>query len=104
MQEARSLFKRTAKAFSLNSIVDVRLRRRRRHEMIFFNISETIGDSDFKNYDRVALDSLYILTGNDIINYFRSAANRTKHVNFSAIFGSRFLNNGSTDSKKVYSF
>ena len=68
-------FKRNAKAFSLNAIVDVRLRR---HEMIFFlNISETIRMSDFKIYHKVALDGLYISTGNDITNYFRSEANRT---------------------------
>ena len=29
------VFKRNVNAFSLNAIVDVRLRRRRRHEMIF---------------------------------------------------------------------
>ena len=39
-------FKRNAKAFSLNAIVDVRRRLRRRHEM-FFNISETFRASDF---------------------------------------------------------
>ena len=45
----------------------------------FFNISETI--SDFKIYHKVALDSLCISTGNDVINYFRSVTNRT-NVNF----------------------
>ena len=71
-----ALFKRNANAFSLNAIVDVL--RRRRHEMNFFlNILETIRDSDFKIYDRVAHYSLYISTGNDVINYFRSEANRT---------------------------
>ena len=64
---------RNAQAFSLNSIVDVRLRRRR-HEMIF-NISETIVASDDKIYHKVALDSLDIWIGNDVINYFRSEAN-----------------------------
>ena len=43
----------------------------------FFNISETIRASLFKIYQKVALDSLYISTGNDVINYFRSEANRT---------------------------
>ena len=62
-------------AFSLNAIVDVRLRPR--HEMIFFNISETIRASDFKIYHKIALDSLYISTGKDVINYFHSEANRT---------------------------
>ena len=46
-------------------------------EMIFWNISETIRDYDFKMYDRVALDSFYVSTGNDVINYFRSEANPT---------------------------
>ena len=40
----------------------------------FMNISETIRASDFDIYHRVTLDSLNILTGNDVINYFRSAA------------------------------
>ena len=73
------IFKRSAKAISLDAIVDVRLRRRlrRRHEMIFFNISETVRVSDFTIYHKVALESLYISTGNDFINYFQSAANRT---------------------------
>ena len=69
------IIKRNANTFSLNAIVDVRLRRH--HEMIFFNTSETIRDNDFKIYHKVALDSLYIPTGNDVINYFRSAVNRT---------------------------
>ena len=64
--------KRNANAFSLNAIVNVRLRR---HEMIF-NISKTMRDNDLKIYDRIALKSVYILTGNDVINYFRSEANR----------------------------
>ena len=72
------IFKRNPKAFSLNAIVNVRRRlRRRRHEIIFWNISETIRASDFKIYLKVALGSLYIPTGNDVINYIRSAANRT---------------------------
>ena len=66
-------FKRNAKAFSLNAIVDGR----RRHEMTFWNISETIRAIDFKIYHKVALHSLYISIGNDVINYFRSAANHT---------------------------
>ena len=60
-----AIFKRNGKALWLNAIVDVR--RRRRHEMIFFNISETITASDFKINHEVALDSLYISTGNDVI-------------------------------------
>ena len=67
--------------FSLNAIVDVRLRRLRRrlrrHEMTFLNISESIRASDFKINHKAALDSLYISAGNDVINYFRPEANRT---------------------------
>ena len=37
--------KRNVKAFPLNAIVDVRLRR---HEMILLNVSETVRASDFK--------------------------------------------------------
>ena len=66
--------KRNAKAFSLNATVDVRLRRRL--EMIF-NISEAIRASDLKIFHKVALDSLHISTGNDVIDYFRSQTNRT---------------------------
>ena len=65
------IFKQNAKAFSLYAVVDVR----RRHEMIYFNISETTRASNFKFYPNVALDSLYISTGNDIIIYFQSASN-----------------------------
>ena len=43
----------------------------------FFYISETNRASNFTIYHDLALDSLYISTGNDVINYFRSAANRT---------------------------
>ena len=70
------LFTRNTKAFSLNAVVDVRLRR---HEMIFGgNISETMRASDFKIYLKVALDSiLYSSIGNNVINYVRSEENRT---------------------------
>ena len=73
------VLKRSAKAFSLNAIADVRRRRRirRRHEIICWNISETVRASDLKIYHMVAHDSLYIFTGNDVINYFRSAGNCT---------------------------
>ena len=43
-------------------------------KLFFFNISETIRASDFNIYHKVALDSLYISTGNDVIN---SEANST---------------------------
>ena len=49
--------------------------------MIFFNISETIKDSDFKIYHEVVVDG-----------------------KFWVMFGSRFLDNGSINSEKVYSF
>ena len=42
-----------------------------------WNISESNRASNFKIYYKVAHDSLYILIGNDVIIYFRSAANRT---------------------------
>ena len=66
-----SIIKRNAKAFALNAIVDVRRRLRRRHQVIFFSISKTIRVSDFKLYNKVALDSIYISTGNDVIHYFQ---------------------------------
>ena len=59
----------------LSSMTIRRLRRRR--EIIFWNISESIRVSDFKIYHMSALDSVDISTGNDVINYFRSEANRT---------------------------
>ena len=42
---------------------------------LFFLISETTQGSKFKNYYDIALDSVYISTGNDVTRYFRSAAN-----------------------------
>ena len=53
-----------------NAIVDVRIRCLGRHEMIFWNISETIRANDFKIYSNVAPDSLYPSTGNDVTIYF----------------------------------
>ena len=38
----------------------------------------------------VALDSLYISTGNDVINYFQSEANRTNVKNFGSCSGRDF--------------
>ena len=70
------IIKRNMKAFSSNAIVDVC--RRLRHEMIFFYISGTIRASDFKIYQKVALDCHYISTGNYVINYFWSEANRNR--------------------------
>ena len=50
--------KRNANAFSLNAIVDVRRRLRRRHEITFY-VSETTRASNFKIYHHVAMESLY---------------------------------------------
>ena len=46
------------------------------YNMIFLNISKSIRGNNFKIYQTVALDSLYISTRNDVIVYFRSVANR----------------------------
>ena len=48
-------------------------------------------------------DGLYILTGHGVISCFRSAANRIKVFVF-VMFWSLFLDNGSTDFEKLYSF
>ena len=50
--------------------------RRHRHEMIYFNISETTEASKQKNLHSIPLGSLYIFAGNDVASYFRSAVNR----------------------------
>ena len=77
------LFRETGKYASVildNGSIDsdVRRRLRRRTEMVFFsNISETIRASNFKIDHKVENDSLYISTGNDLINYFRTEAIRT---------------------------
>ena len=49
------------------------------------NISETNKASNFKKVNSVALDTLYIFTGNDVTSYFRSAVNRRNAF----IWGSR---------------
>ena len=67
------------------------------------NISKTNGASNFKIYRNVALDGLFIATGNDVIIYFLSTVN---HINV-FIFGhvrSRFLSNGSIDFIEPYRF
>ena len=66
------VFKRNAKAFSLSAIVDVL---RRRHGMIWGNISETTRAGNFKIYQHAALNTLNLSTGNDVAIYFQSAAN-----------------------------
>ena len=45
-------------------------------KFLFLNISETTRANDFTIYHNVAQDSLYISTENDVIIYFRPAANR----------------------------
>ena len=40
------------------------------------NTSDTTRASNVEIYHSIAFDSLYILTGNDVIIYFRSVANR----------------------------
>ena len=96
--------KRNAKAFSLNATVDVHRRRLlRRHKMIFLNISETVRASNHKICDNIYHDSLYIWTGNDVI----TTSSRKKIVQkckFWVMFGSRFLDNCSTDTERFYSF
>ena len=57
-----------ASSVSHNAIVDVR---RRRHEMIFLNISETTRASNLEINQNVSLDNVFILSGNDVIIYFR---------------------------------
>ena len=71
--------------------------------MMFGNILETIRGCSLKIDHNVAHNSLYISTRNDVAVYFRSAANRTD-VLFLVMFGSRFLDNGSTDFENVYCF
>ena len=85
-----TIIKQNAKAFSLNAIVDVR-HRRRHHEMNFLgNISETIRASNFNIYHKVALDSLYISTGNEVINYFSDRKQIVQPVNFGSFSGHDF--------------
>ena len=42
------------------------------------NILETTRARNFKIYQHIALENLYISTGNDVISYLRSAANRCR--------------------------
>ena len=59
--------------------------------MFFFSkISETTRGSNFKIHYNVALDSLYILTGNDVIAYFWWAANCIKVFILGACLGRDF--------------
>ena len=68
-----------------------------------FCISEITSASNSNIYHNVAHDSLYISTRNDVTICFLSAANRT-NVSLLGHVRSRFLDNGSIDFKKVYSF
>ena len=47
---------------------------------LFGKISETARANNFKIDQNLALDSVYISTGNDAIAYFRSTANRTNAI------------------------
>ena len=95
------LFTQNEKAFSLNAIVDVCRRHLcRRHHEIIFNILEAPKAINCKIYHNVALYSLYISTGNDVIINFQSAANSINVFIF-VMFGSRFLDNGSTVFENV---
>ena len=69
------IMKWNANEYSFNAIVDVR---RRRHEIIYLNISQITWARNVKIYHHLAMDSLYMPTGSDITSYFQSAANRTK--------------------------
>ena len=82
--ESCVIYKRNANAFSLNAIVDVHSRRRR-HEMILLNISETTRARNFK------FDSLYICTQYDVTSYFWSAGNRIKVFILGHVRGHDFL-------------
>ena len=73
------------------------------HKGLIVIFSETTNANSFKIEHDKALDSLYIYTGNDVTRYFRSAENRTT-CSFLVKFGSRLLDNGSTDSQSVCSF
>ena len=85
-------FKRNANVLSFNAIADVRRHFRRRHEIILnMAISETTTGADsFKIYHDVALDGLYISTGNYVTICFKTAACRTT-CSFWVMFESRFL-------------
>ena len=82
------VFKRNAKAFSPNAIVDVRLRRR--HQMICWNISETVRASDVKIYHKIALDSLYISTRKWRHKLLSVGSESYKRVNFGSRSGRDF--------------
>ena len=58
--------------------------------MIYLNISENIRASDFKIYHRVPLDSLYILTGNDVIKLLPVGSKLYKRVNCGSCSGGDF--------------
>ena len=69
---AMSVFKRNENALSLNAIVDLR-----RHEITFWNISQTIRASNLNIRLNVPHDRVDISTGNYVTIFFRSAENRT---------------------------
>ena len=81
-----TVFKRNANAFSLNAIVDVRLR----HRHFIRNILEATRASNVEICLSIALDCSYISTGNDVITSFRLAANRINPVHFGSRSGRDF--------------
>ena len=66
------------------------------------NISDTTRASYFKIYRNVARDSSYIRTGNYVVTSDRQLIAQT--CQFLVILGPTFLDNGSIDFEKVYTF
>ena len=60
-------------------------------KLFFFNISETVKASNFKIYHRIALDSLYIFTGNDVTIYILPVGSKShKRIHFGSSLGHNF--------------
>ena len=99
-----TIFKRNANAFSLNAFVGVRLRLRRCHEMMFFlNISATIKASNFTIYHNVAHGSFFTFPPEITSQSTSSRQQITQTCQFWVMFGSRFVDKGSTDFEEIYS-
>ena len=78
------------------------LKRNSKAFSVFWKISETIRASDFKIYHKAALILFTFrpeMTSSTTLGRKQSVQTRL----FWIMFGSRFLDNGSTNSKKVYS-
>ena len=74
-------------------------------KLLFGNISKSTSASNFKIYDELSIDSLYISTGNGVITYFRSASNRINVTSFWVILGRDFsMSVQSIAERLVYSF